>query len=403
MRTLVLICITALLIVAGCPQQGNNTLPPAVTARITASTSLGPVPLTVTFSGAASTSTNAGALEFAWDFGGDGTGSGQSPTHTFSSPGLYTVVLTVTDAAEDQGLTSVDVRVQGEEPVAVIQADTNSGPVPLLVYFDGEGSYADDDAIRDYTWDFGDGGDVVRRPAPSHYFEQAGEFTVTLTVTTGGGVSSSTTTVITVGGNAHSLQFDGSQFATLPLVQPVTLATCTFETWFKAGAAGGTLVSVGSGAMTIELRPQDNLIRFQIAGEQYEASATNLSGLWRHVALSYDSAQGAALYLDGVAVTSSPDGTEIEAAQVTLGMGFAGKLAKARLWSSARSAEEIASNYDQQLGTVGADVLGYWRLDEGSGQTLINRAGITLPGMLGASDATEWSDPAWSTDSPPVD
>lgn len=404
MKHVIAVCAVSLFLVAGCPPVDHGEPQSAVTARIAASSTQGPVPLTVTFSGAQSSSLNAGALAYTWGFAGDGQAATQIATHTFADPGLYTVTLRVTDAAAEEDVTSIDVRVQGDPPVAAIQADTNSGRAPLLVRFDGRGSYADDDVIRDYAWDFGDGSDASRRPAPSNYYEQAGQFTVTLTVTTAGGVSDTTTTVITVGGNDASLQFDGSQVATLPLLQEVSLPACTFETWFKAGTAGGALVSVGNAALTIEIRPEDNAIRFQIAGTQYETTAMNLSGTWRHVALAYDATNGAALYLDGAALTNvTVNGQEITAGQLTLGMGFVGKAAEARFWSTARSAAAIASDYSRRLAVAGDGMLGYWRLDEGAGQVLTNRAGLTVPGMLGSSAAAEAADPAWSTDGPNLD
>jgi Ca2+-binding RTX toxin-like protein len=58
-------------------------------------------PLTVAFDASGSTD-DEGIVSYAWDFGGDGTGSGEAPSHTFSSGGTYDVTLTVTDA---EGLT----------------------------------------------------------------------------------------------------------------------------------------------------------------------------------------------------------------------------------------------------------------------------------------------------------
>jgi PKD repeat protein len=57
----------------------------------------GNAPVTVDFAGSA---TPAGSYSYSWDFG-DGTGSTlRNPSHTYSSPGTYTAVLTVIDGAE---------------------------------------------------------------------------------------------------------------------------------------------------------------------------------------------------------------------------------------------------------------------------------------------------------------
>lgn len=48
---------------------------------------------------------------YAWDFGGDGTSTETSPTHTFSAAGDYTVTLTVTAADGEQGTASEVITV----------------------------------------------------------------------------------------------------------------------------------------------------------------------------------------------------------------------------------------------------------------------------------------------------
>jgi len=42
-----------------------------------------------------------GSYAFSWDFGDDNTSEEQNPTHTYASPGNYTVTLTVTDAEDN--------------------------------------------------------------------------------------------------------------------------------------------------------------------------------------------------------------------------------------------------------------------------------------------------------------
>jgi len=66
---------------------------------------------TVTFDGSGS-SDNIGIASYSWDFGdGTGTGSGVNPTYSYAQPGVYTVTLTVADAAGNTSFDNLTVTV----------------------------------------------------------------------------------------------------------------------------------------------------------------------------------------------------------------------------------------------------------------------------------------------------
>src|ERR1700751_1131132 len=51
---------------------------------------------TITFDGSKSTVPSGQTLTYAWNFGDNSTGTGVSPTHTYSTGGTFTVSLTIT-------------------------------------------------------------------------------------------------------------------------------------------------------------------------------------------------------------------------------------------------------------------------------------------------------------------
>ncbi len=119
---------------------------------------------------------------YAWDFGDGHTGSGRKITHTYRSPGTYTVHLKVTDdsgtirnVAADATLVTVNAL-----PVADAGFDLVTSPGDTVV-FDGRRSVDPDGEIKRFAWNFRDGntaeGDVVE-----HSFEKPGLYAVNLQV-----------------------------------------------------------------------------------------------------------------------------------------------------------------------------------------------------------------------------
>lgn len=84
----------------------------APVAVASASVVSGVAPLPVNFTGSASTDADGGTLTYAWAFG-DGSGSSTlaNPSYTYSTPGTYTAVLTVTDSTGLSSTASVTVSV----------------------------------------------------------------------------------------------------------------------------------------------------------------------------------------------------------------------------------------------------------------------------------------------------
>lgn len=137
----------------------------------------------VFFDGSKSTDFDGVVNSFSWDFGDGNSGGGEKPTHVFSKPGTYRVVLTITgDQIGDCDNSSTD-----EITVTVIEGPKanfvfdKKAPVNSAVQFDASSSDGRGAGISKYVWDFGDGttgeGEKV-----SKIYEKHGQYFVTLTV-----------------------------------------------------------------------------------------------------------------------------------------------------------------------------------------------------------------------------
>ncbi|MCB8924171.1 MAG: PKD domain-containing protein [Ardenticatenaceae bacterium] len=165
----------------------------------------GPAPFTPSFSSSGSSDVDGFIVSYLWDFGDGTTSTLPNPGFgkTYTVPGTYLVTLTVTD---DDGLTgsdSVTITVTGggggnQPPVAVISATPTSGPSPLTVLFNSDGSSDPDGSIVSYLWEVSDGRSTTRQN-PRLRFNSDGVYTVTLTVTDDQGATGTATVTITVG------------------------------------------------------------------------------------------------------------------------------------------------------------------------------------------------------------
>lgn len=110
----------------------------------------------------------------------------------------YAITLTVTDAGGLSTTVTHNIypRCYAIPPVALIEASTTVGPGPLMVVFDGSGSF-DMGSIVSYHWDFGDGTSSTSA-GPSKLFTEAGDHHVTLTVTDNDGLTGQATKIISV-------------------------------------------------------------------------------------------------------------------------------------------------------------------------------------------------------------
>jgi len=242
-----------------------------LSASFSAEPLYGKAPLGVDFDAACSFDPSGEDIVFLWDFGDGVTGSGVTTRHTYYSPGVYHVVLTVENESGKTATATQSIAVGGgdnSQPVARIVATPMSGPAPLTVEFDGSASTAPDGSIFSFTWDFGDG-DIGAGMFVSHTYIATGTYDPRLTVADDSGRVASSVLTIRVAGQAldqfskttfvdsagkavssyqatdsiHVKVQDGSHSGAALITGAVRIGSCTFDISPLAGAPPGTFIT----------------------------------------------------------------------------------------------------------------------------------------------------------------
>jgi PKD repeat protein len=153
-------------------------------ADFTANPATGVRPLTVVF-------TNASTGDYSislWDFGDGVTSTIESPIHTYTTVGAYTVTLAVSGLGGSDSITRTNYITVTPIPVqAAFTAAPTSGLIPLMVVFTNT-------STGDYStslWDFGDSVTSTLESLP-HIYTTTGAYTVSLTVSGPGGSDAET-------------------------------------------------------------------------------------------------------------------------------------------------------------------------------------------------------------------
>lgn len=160
--------------------------PAPMIADFTASGSSGVAPFTVTFRDQSS-----GAVDsYQWDFGDGRSSTAPTAVHTYSTPGTYSVALSVEGpdgSATEIKTDMIEVRTQSTAPVANFSNSHSVGSAPLEVAFYDTSN----GSVSSYSWDFGDG-TQSSAAEPVHSYDEPGAYDVSLTVTGPGGSDSIT-------------------------------------------------------------------------------------------------------------------------------------------------------------------------------------------------------------------
>ncbi|MDD3123742.1 MAG: NosD domain-containing protein, partial [Candidatus Izemoplasmatales bacterium] len=141
---------------------------------------------------------SSNAMSWEWDVNGDYKVdyTTQNPVHTYDTPGIYNVSLTVTNANGSDFKSRIGYITVLEPvfPFANFSTNITEGYVPLTVKFTDLSQNA-----SEWEWDFGDG-NTITEENPTHTYTAVGSYTVKLTVSNTNGTSTKNDIIIEVMG-----------------------------------------------------------------------------------------------------------------------------------------------------------------------------------------------------------
>lgn len=169
------------LVVAGPLGEAPELPTPPPVAEFNGTPTTGNAPLSVNFTDLSAYNPTT----WSWDFGDTNTSTAQNPSHIYTTPGTYTVSLTVSNSDGNDTITKtnyINVNVLPPPPVAEFSGTLTTGDAPLSVDF----SDLSTNNPTTWSWDFGDTyGSTAQNP--SHIYTNPGTYTVSLTVSNSSG------------------------------------------------------------------------------------------------------------------------------------------------------------------------------------------------------------------------
>ena len=214
--------------------------------------------------------------------------------------------------------------------------------------------------------------------------------------------------------NNNCLDFDGSNDTiNFGNILSTPFVNFTIEFWCKADVINsGVVIQLSSGSGEDEDENVSFNVNLQSGGEfrlfyEYgsgsnETNTTSSFDLsadtWTHVAVVRDDSSGNALFykngkfIETETASNDPTGGTSSDANMTIGNSFAnsngfnGELAHVRVWDVARSASEISHYYNRTIDSDDSGLVGYWKLNEGTGTSVSDSSSNSNSGTIsGAS------------------
>lgn len=259
-----------------------GNLPPVVALSVTPTSGTGPV--TVSADTTASTDTDGSITSTRIDFGDGTVLTAATGSHTYSTPGAYTITATVTDNSNATASANSTVTVKGNQaPVAAISVTPATGTAPVTVTASVANSTDADGTIASSTIDFGDG-TVANGPTASHTYNTAGTFTVTGTVKDNGGLATTTTASVSIAAPLAPFAVKvSSPAADASITGPVRFTATTTSpstvTAVRIYVDNQSMYTVNSASIdqTLTLKPGSHFVVMQAWNQQGQVAKTPLN------------------------------------------------------------------------------------------------------------------------------
>lgn len=236
--------------------------------------------------------------------------------------------------------------------------------------------------------------------------------------------------------NDYSLFFNGTQYCQMPQQNYYDLSSGTFECWIMPFPIGYTSSSSGYAVQrfsyycvayknfAIFVRNGMVLVYDFYNNNVFFSNVIVSDGKWHHIAFVYNSGviNGSKLYIDGMlnqvftfyglsykgTANNIFPNTQITDTIFRIGAfyniyefykvnyyNFMGGIDEVRMWNTLRNDSDILNNYNISVSPSSSGLVGYWKMDEGSGNTLYNC-------VQGGYDFPITGVPVWSSFTPNI-
>lgn len=207
------------------------------------------------------------SLNYVWNFGDGNTSTQQNPSHAFTTQGLYSVNLKVTDlfGCVDTLLKPLYINIANSAAsFSFLQGDTLGLCYPFLIETKSTSANT-----TNVTWSFGDGG-FSNIDTPAHFYNYAGTYTLTLKAYGYGGCVDSVSKNIVVKGPTGTFTYSPLHFCSPTVVNFVahTKNNAIFMWDFADGVITTTADSTLSYTYNLPGSFKPNMILIDSAGCQ---------------------------------------------------------------------------------------------------------------------------------------